>query len=437
MKKGFTLIELLAVITILAIILLIAVPVMTSIISNAKEKSNEDSVNLYGKAIENAINDYYVKYPLENEVTIKQLEDGGFLNLKGNKVECDTVRIIDRDVYLANCKVGEKDVNYTYGEIFGKLVKDLDNDGKLSVGDKYSCKVNHKNNFNFYVLSLNDNNTVNLIMEKNICEDGTTNYTEQNNYCRVAWNDAGLDNNGRDIYDPSKGPVTMMQYLYNATKNWSNVPNVNMEFINSEYNPNVNFSHEKKFRNIKIKDGIGVITDFDGNEIKINSDKKTIKSRPIFKSESQQFNNSYPEWLVQNLYFYDANIDNTLYGDVDGDGVLTSDDAQIIRKYIAHSSDVYFDKQLKKIADADLSGNVDGNDVFCIATHIENPNSDLPCLWGGQYEINKKNVNIPIYGYWVLEGEAIIFQNTFNSRPDNSYAGVRPVITVPINYLAN
>ena len=115
MKKGFTLIELLAVITILAIILLIAVPVMTSIISNAKEKSNEDSVNLYGRAIENAINDYYVKYPLENEVTIKQLEDGGFLSLKGNKVKCDTVQIEEREVYLANCKVDDKPVNTTYG----------------------------------------------------------------------------------------------------------------------------------------------------------------------------------------------------------------------------------------------------------------------------------------------------------------------------------
>ena len=55
MKKGFTLIELLAVIVILAIIALIATPIILGIIKNAKNESNERSVDLYVKAAELAV----------------------------------------------------------------------------------------------------------------------------------------------------------------------------------------------------------------------------------------------------------------------------------------------------------------------------------------------------------------------------------------------
>ena len=55
MKKGFTLIELLAVIVILAIIALIATPIVLSIINDTKTSSQEQSVNMYIKAVELAI----------------------------------------------------------------------------------------------------------------------------------------------------------------------------------------------------------------------------------------------------------------------------------------------------------------------------------------------------------------------------------------------
>ena len=54
-NKGFTLIELLAVIVILAIIALIATPIILGIIKDSKEESNKRSVDMYAKAIENAI----------------------------------------------------------------------------------------------------------------------------------------------------------------------------------------------------------------------------------------------------------------------------------------------------------------------------------------------------------------------------------------------
>ena len=58
MKKGFTLIELLAVIVILAIIALIATPIILGIINDAREESNERSVELYASAVRNAVASY-------------------------------------------------------------------------------------------------------------------------------------------------------------------------------------------------------------------------------------------------------------------------------------------------------------------------------------------------------------------------------------------
>jgi len=116
MKRGFTLIELLAVITVLSIIMLIAVPVVAGIIKNSKEKTREQSVKLYGRAIENAINAYYVKYPLKNEVTLETLETEKLLDYKSTEVKCNIVRIEERDVYLEDCKVGNKKVDATYGK---------------------------------------------------------------------------------------------------------------------------------------------------------------------------------------------------------------------------------------------------------------------------------------------------------------------------------
>lgn len=54
-KKGFTLIELLAVIVILAIIALIVTPVISNIITSAKQAANARSVEGYAKDIQYAI----------------------------------------------------------------------------------------------------------------------------------------------------------------------------------------------------------------------------------------------------------------------------------------------------------------------------------------------------------------------------------------------
>lgn len=62
-KKGFTLIELLAVLVILAILALITIPIVLSIIRNAKENSYKRSIESYGKAVETAASEYLMTEP--------------------------------------------------------------------------------------------------------------------------------------------------------------------------------------------------------------------------------------------------------------------------------------------------------------------------------------------------------------------------------------
>ena len=63
-KHGFTLVELLAVIAILSIVAIITVPVVINYINNSKEISNDDSLSMYLKAVDNSI----LKRRLDNNV---------------------------------------------------------------------------------------------------------------------------------------------------------------------------------------------------------------------------------------------------------------------------------------------------------------------------------------------------------------------------------
>ena len=111
MKKGFTLIELLAVIVILAIIALIATPIILGIINDAREESNERSVELYASAVRNAIASYQLTHP--NVPT--SLED---LDVQyEGEVVCATEELYaDGSFYIADCTVNGDAVEYTYGE---------------------------------------------------------------------------------------------------------------------------------------------------------------------------------------------------------------------------------------------------------------------------------------------------------------------------------
>ena len=227
-KKGFTLIELLAVIVILAIIALIATPIVINIISDAKKSSQEESIKMYAKAIEDGVANYLLRNPNKKEVpTIEELQEGKYINYKGN-VYCEETKIYPNGkIYLDKCTVDGTQVTYTYGEK-EKTLCTLDGEKtgteEINIGDKYKCEVKPGTTYTFYVLSKKDDK-VNLIMNSNICNDGTL--ADKDHQCNYAWH---WQTQEWDEYDNNYGPDIAMTNLYNATKSWINVPDMIMNY---------------------------------------------------------------------------------------------------------------------------------------------------------------------------------------------------------------
>ena len=168
MKKGFTLIELLAVIVILAIIALIATPIILGIINDAREESNERSVELYASAIRNGIAAYQLRegkevlpgtYNETNKLPFEVEYDG--------KVDCTSVIIgEDGKVSLDKCTVNGGTKEYSLG-VQQEVTKactldDKDSDGKASLSDVVTCGTE-----NFYVM-YNKNNEITMLSMYNL-----------------------------------------------------------------------------------------------------------------------------------------------------------------------------------------------------------------------------------------------------------------------------
>ena len=148
-KRGFTLIELLAVIVILAIISLIAVPIVINIINDAKKSSQEESIKMYAKAIEDGVANYYLKYPNKSNVNLETLENENLINYKGEKIICETTQIYNGKVFLADCSIGNNKIDYEYGKL--EVEKPELNNGLIPViYDEDNWKVIDKNDPNWY-----------------------------------------------------------------------------------------------------------------------------------------------------------------------------------------------------------------------------------------------------------------------------------------------
>ena len=243
MKKGFTLIELLAVIVILAIIALIATPIILNIINDAREKANERSVELYANAAKNAI----AKHQLNNTsspTSFDQLE----IEYDGDVV-CATKELYeDGSFYLDGCTVNGSEKTYSYGSKEKQSIctsVDVAEEGKYTVGDKYECKVDpNKDAYTFYVLTipLSGSDSVNLIMDSNIRTGGEAVKESEPTEEQKAWvkwitNEKFLElggvvteemanseacKYGNICADNTFGPITAMDYLVEATKDWTN-----------------------------------------------------------------------------------------------------------------------------------------------------------------------------------------------------------------------
>ena len=298
--RGFTLIELLAVIVILAIIALIAVPIVLGIINDSKKSSEKESVKLYLDTVEKAITKKQMNNPNFNPDKCEIKDKGNLecfkgttslgiveIEMKGQVPSRGEISIIDNKFVYKNIKFNGQ-IYYKYS--FITLELDTDHDGKVSVGDKYSYKVNNNDTFNFYVLSFNEDDTVNLIMDRNICEDGTQ-VDSTLDECGYRW-DSPSDLEENYI----NGPTTAMEVLYNATKNWINVPNMVMNYYDE------NTVDDTRYIGIMTDNGVTTIIG-KNNVIKtIGTPNEPLKARLIMYSEADVYDyGELPFWLIENM----------------------------------------------------------------------------------------------------------------------------------------
>ena len=427
MKKGFTLVELLAVIVILAVIALITIPAVMKMIDNATTNSYRRSIDLYGRAVNNAIISYQtdmVEKGSSSNVTFENIDP--YIEYEGNDVECNNKIIYsDKTILLTECSVdeelvyGEKgkgygDNNYYYYTNSKKKMKlieyikaveeviedknisgtctigedkitcsgedinvrsNLENaiEGSLTIennkvksysnlkfetekkvikqeeipevvdevitepddnsntqnndnqnnnnqnnntqseqkicksktgsvstelGTEYECEVKEGTKYNFYVLSI-DNDKVNLIMDRNICENGYP-ATAQNT-CTYAWYDEIINytSNANNNY----GPVSAMTKLYNATKYWTNVT----DMIMSYYDENgASLDSNKGYNSIITNESTKIISKSGEVSANIGTSEQPLKARLPMRSEVNvagctTTSETCPIWLVENL----------------------------------------------------------------------------------------------------------------------------------------
>lgn len=124
--------------------------------------------------------------------------------------------------------------------------------GEYNNGDEYICEVEDDVFYHFFVISRNDD-SVNLIMDRNIAAGGTPATSE--NLSQTAWcskedydaiNTAETLNGTADIIDPNalnctdgvcveEGPITALRALYTSVSSWDNVSDNSYSMVVNRY----------------------------------------------------------------------------------------------------------------------------------------------------------------------------------------------------------
>ena len=424
MKKGFTLIELLAVIVILAVIALIATPIVLSIIEQTKESAVLRSAEHYLSAVEHSIANKSLsiggsfspntcvvqsdgKLLCDGTETL-ELEISGEVPSTGT-ITFDKGKIIDVELTLSNKNI----IKNSNGELAYYVSPCTRVTGdKETPGSLYECEVKPGVKYNFYVLSKESNGTTNLIMDRNINSDGTPTTKgiiksdkEENGgiYNLVAWiNQDNYETVGGSSWDDWEdnnnfGPITAMNFLYNATKDWINIPALNYTYNDKEYQGTT--EENRSYTSFVSNNGVATITALAGNKTIIGTSDKPLRARmPIFSGTyDEDWNKIAEKGEVSDLKSDESN--EYLYYHMALDGCYDNEN--------------------------------DYNPVACEdAGYIE-----------GVYESGIENID-GIYGYWTLSSSAdssgdawLVFYSGFvddDGVADDYGFGVRPVINLKI-----
>ncbi|MDO4962526.1 MAG: prepilin-type N-terminal cleavage/methylation domain-containing protein [bacterium] len=342
-EKGFTLIELLAVIVILAIIALIAVPIIIDIIEDSKKEALKRSAENYLKAVELAIAKENLNGEFNpNSCTIEsgitkcgdktlnvtvdgELPESGTISLQNGIIvkTGETTLTYNEDTltYDENNKlIITKEIEEPYDGHINLAnicdVEDLNLNKTIDVGEKATCQVNDEKNYTFYVLSKEGSN-VNLILDRNVYYNSDSDYglADETNKGLVDWKSGG---------GTFWGPSDALAYLHNATKSWTNVPNINLNYIDE------GMGHEGSYgyTGIETLSGVTKIKDKEGNYVS-GFELTNLKTRlPYYNevSEADGTNNYLFDYL--NIWMTDqpSKPTNSIAG-ISGYWLLSSDSA--------------------------------------------------------------------------------------------------------------
>ena len=203
-------------------------------------------------------------------------------------------------------KSGEEET-YTQDEVYLCTKVTAASTTSITKGDKYTCKVKSDmaNPYTFYVLTDPVDGKVNLIMDRNICNDGTISYTSGNNYCRYKWYSSANNN--------TYGPTTVMAELYAGTKDWDNVSDMIMNYTDE----NNGTAEDKGYTSIITTNGVTTITGKPTtNTTTVGTSSKPLKARLPKESEVTGAGcttgaGSCPTWLMEYMTYY--NVSNDKY----------------------------------------------------------------------------------------------------------------------------
>ena len=314
-NRGFTLLELLGVIVILALLTTLVFPSVLNAIKKSSNQTDKLSMDLISNAA-----DLYI----ENNTN-------EFIKFNGNKYVIEIETLIDEGNLPSNIKISDIDniddacVQVSYENEFQyelkqkgtceKLIQfdsicEIASDSTvigLNAGAKYNCKVDpNRDAYTFYVLTVPTDNTINLIMDRNICEDGTP--TAEGKTCLVAWISSieyGCGEEGSYCATNDKGPVIAMKYLYNATKSWINIPPLNYTYNDKEFHGTT--ADNTSYTSFVSIDGVATIIALDRTiTATIGSEIEPLRARmPIYTSNSTNSSKNEVENFNNNGYLFE------------------------------------------------------------------------------------------------------------------------------------
>ena len=236
MNKGFTLVELLAVIIILSLLIALTSTSVTKVVKSSKEDLSSSQIKLIESATKNWGAENMSKLPKDGEckyLTLTNLKEYGYIS--NDVIDPNTNKKIDENLKIKISSKIKNNKNIITYEVDSKEINNCPHASPCillkgeedTIGSKYECEVKPGTKYNFYVLSHEDNGSTNLIMDRNICEDGTPTDANKKDKCLVAYI-SSVDGSTVDI--AGKGPESATIYLNNATSTWKNISNLDIEY---------------------------------------------------------------------------------------------------------------------------------------------------------------------------------------------------------------